>query len=71
LQEFYGEKVARAIFGGTATKFIFNPQDGESAKIFADYLGEEEVLFNSNLSLPALKVALVKALMNNVKNAIF
>jgi type IV secretory pathway TraG/TraD family ATPase VirD4 len=47
LQEFYGEKVARAIFGGTATKFIFNPQDGESAKIFADYLGEEEVLFSS------------------------
>ena len=47
LEQFYGKELARAIFGGTASKFIFNPQDGESAKIFADYLGEEEILFNS------------------------
>jgi len=47
LEQFYGKELARAIFGGTANKFIFNPQDGESAKIFADYLGEEEVLFSS------------------------
>jgi len=47
LEQFYGKELARAIFGGTASKFIFNPQDGESAKIFADYLGEEEVQFSS------------------------
>jgi type IV secretory pathway TraG/TraD family ATPase VirD4 len=33
--------------GGTATKFIFNPQDPESAKLFSDYLGEMEIKFNS------------------------
>jgi len=47
LEQFYSKELDRAIFGGTATKFIFNPQDGESAKIFADYLGEEEVLLKS------------------------
>jgi type IV secretory pathway TraG/TraD family ATPase VirD4 len=47
LEQFYSKELARAIFGGTANKFIFNPQDGESAKIFADYLGEEEVEFSS------------------------
>jgi type IV secretory pathway TraG/TraD family ATPase VirD4 len=47
LEQFYSKELARAIFGGTANKFIFNPQDGESAKIFADYLGEEEVQFSS------------------------
>ncbi|MBE9128587.1 type IV secretory system conjugative DNA transfer family protein, partial [Coleofasciculus sp. LEGE 07081] len=47
LEQFYSKELARAIFGGTANKFIFNPQDGESAKIFADYLGEEEVEFTS------------------------
>jgi type IV secretory pathway TraG/TraD family ATPase VirD4 len=47
LEQFYGKELARAIFGGTASKFIFNPQDGESAKIFADYLGEEEIMFSA------------------------
>ncbi|MCA1992530.1 MAG: type IV secretion system DNA-binding domain-containing protein [Coleofasciculus sp. S288] len=47
LEKAYGKELARAIFGGTACKFIFNPQDGESAKIFADYLGEQEIQFNS------------------------
>ena len=33
--------------GGTATKFIFNPQDPTSAKLFSDYLGEQEINFQS------------------------
>jgi type IV secretory pathway TraG/TraD family ATPase VirD4 len=47
LEKAYGKELARAIFGGTACKFIFNPQDGESAKLFADYLGEQEIHFSS------------------------
>ncbi|MGB7377632.1 MAG: TraM recognition domain-containing protein, partial [Rivularia sp. (in: cyanobacteria)] len=43
----YGKELTRAILGGTATKFIFNPQDPESAKLFSDYLGEMEIQFNS------------------------
>lgn len=40
LQKSYGRELSRAIIGATGTKFIFNPQDVESAKFFADYLGE-------------------------------
>lgn len=47
LEDTYSKEVARAIFGGTANKVIFNPQDPESAKTFADYLGEFEVQFKS------------------------
>ncbi|MFB2897799.1 type IV secretory system conjugative DNA transfer family protein [Aerosakkonemataceae cyanobacterium BLCC-F50] len=47
LEKEYGKELARAILGGTATKFIFNPQDPESAKLFADYLGEMEIEFKS------------------------
>jgi type IV secretory pathway TraG/TraD family ATPase VirD4 len=47
LEKSYGKELARAILGGTATKFIFNPQDPDSAKLFADYLGEMEVEFQS------------------------
>lgn len=47
LEKVYGKESARAILGGTASKFIFNPQDPESAKLFGDYLGEMEVKFNS------------------------
>ncbi|MBW4434323.1 MAG: type IV secretion system DNA-binding domain-containing protein [Pelatocladus maniniholoensis HA4357-MV3] len=43
LEKAYGKELARAILGGTATKFIFNPQDPESAKLFSDYLGEMEI----------------------------
>jgi type IV secretory pathway TraG/TraD family ATPase VirD4 len=45
LEKVYGKELTRAIFGGTATKFIFNPQDTESAKLFSDYLGEMEIQF--------------------------
>ncbi|MGB3642702.1 MAG: type IV secretion system DNA-binding domain-containing protein [Rivularia sp. (in: cyanobacteria)] len=47
LEKVYGKELTRAILGGTATKFIFNPQDPESAKLFSDYLGEMEIQFNS------------------------
>jgi type IV secretory pathway TraG/TraD family ATPase VirD4 len=47
LEKMYGKELTRAILGGTATKFIFNPQDAESAKLFSDYLGEMEIKFNS------------------------
>jgi len=47
LEKVYGKELTRAILGGTATKFIFNPQDPESAKLFSDYLGEMEIKFNS------------------------
>ncbi|MGL5193403.1 MAG: type IV secretory system conjugative DNA transfer family protein [Chroococcales cyanobacterium] len=47
LQKSYGRELSRAIIGATGTKFIFNPQDGESAKFFADYLGEEEIEITS------------------------
>jgi type IV secretory pathway TraG/TraD family ATPase VirD4 len=47
IEKVYGKELARAILGGTASKFIFNPQDPESAKLFSDYLGEMEIKFNS------------------------
>lgn len=47
LEKAYGKELAQAIVGGTATKFIFNPQDPTSAKLFADYLGEQEINFHS------------------------
>ncbi|WP_369076446.1 type IV secretory system conjugative DNA transfer family protein [Coleofasciculus sp. LEGE 07081] len=47
LEHKYGKEIARAVIGGCATKFIFNPQDPESAKIFADLLGEVEIEYKS------------------------
>jgi type IV secretory pathway TraG/TraD family ATPase VirD4 len=47
LEKVYGKELTRAILGGTATKFIFNPQDPDSAKLFSDYLGEMEIKFSS------------------------
>ncbi|MCT7953371.1 type IV secretion system DNA-binding domain-containing protein [Ancylothrix sp. C2] len=47
LKQYYGDNLARAIVGGTGHKFIFNPQDPESAKFFSDYLGEEEIRFET------------------------
>ena len=43
LEKNYGRELARAILGGCATKAVFNPQDFESAKVFSDAFGEEEV----------------------------
>jgi type IV secretory pathway TraG/TraD family ATPase VirD4 len=47
LEETYGKEVSRAIFGGCATKAIFNPLEPESAKIFSDYLGDEHLKYKS------------------------
>ncbi|MEL6382872.1 MAG: type IV secretory system conjugative DNA transfer family protein [Cyanobacteria bacterium J06626_18] len=47
LEKAYGKEMARAIFGGTACKFLFNPQDVESAKLYADYLGEQTIQYKS------------------------
>ncbi len=43
LEDAYKREQARAILGGCATKVLFNPQDPDSARMFSDYLGEEEV----------------------------
>jgi len=44
LEKAYSRETSRAIFGGCATKTIFNPQEAESARIFSDYMGDEEVI---------------------------
>jgi type IV secretory pathway TraG/TraD family ATPase VirD4 len=43
LEKVYGKELARAIVGGCATKAIFNPQEYDSAKLFSDFLGDEEI----------------------------
>lgn len=45
LEEVYNKKY-KSILGGCATKAIFNPQEADSAKMFSEYLGEEEVHFS-------------------------
>ncbi|ACK73762.1 transfer complex protein TrsK-like protein (plasmid) [Gloeothece citriformis PCC 7424] len=47
LERIYGKELARIIFGGTACKFLFNPQDPESAKYFSEFLGDVEVKYDS------------------------
>jgi len=47
LEETYGKEISRAIFGGCATKAIFNPYEPESARIFADYLGYEHLKYKT------------------------
>ena len=43
----YGKEISQAILGGTATKFIFNPQETESAERFAKILGEMEISYKT------------------------
>lgn len=43
MEKAYGKELTRAILGGTATKFVFNPNEIESARMFSDYLGDEEI----------------------------
>ena len=47
LEKAYGKELAQAIFGGTASKFMFNPQSTESADMFSRMLGDEEVRYKS------------------------
>lgn len=44
LEKAYSREISRAILGGCATKAIFNPQESESARMFSDYIGEEELM---------------------------
>lgn len=43
LEKIYGKDVAKTILGATGTKFVFNPGETESAQLFSNYLGEEEL----------------------------
>ncbi len=43
LEKGYSREVARAILGACATKAIFNPQEQDSAHLFSQYLGQEEI----------------------------
>jgi type IV secretory pathway TraG/TraD family ATPase VirD4 len=43
LEDAYKRDIARSILGGCATKAIFNPQDADSARMFSNYLGDEEI----------------------------
>lgn len=43
LQHLYGDNAAKSIFGGCATKALFNPQEFHSAKLFSDLLGDQVI----------------------------
>jgi len=47
LENTYGKELAQVIFTNTATKFLFNPQAIESAKIFSSMLGETDVVYKT------------------------
>lgn len=44
----YGKEIAQTIVGGCATKFIFNPQEVDSAEAFAKILGETEAKYSTS-----------------------
>lgn len=45
LEEAYGDKTTNAIFGGCATKTLFNPQDDVAAERFSKFLDKEEIRY--------------------------
>ncbi len=45
LEKVYGKELSRDILGACATKAIFNPQEPDSAKMFSDFLGEQEIYY--------------------------
>lgn len=47
LEKVYGKEVAKIIVGNCATKFLFNPQELESAEYFSKMLGEFDVLYST------------------------
>jgi type IV secretory pathway TraG/TraD family ATPase VirD4 len=49
LERTYGKETAQAIFGGCATKFLFNPGEKDSAQYISDMLGQES-FFQRQLS---------------------
>lgn len=47
LKKTYGPELADVIYTNTATKFFFNPQSVESARIFSETLGETDVVYKT------------------------
>ena len=47
LKKTYGNELADVIYTNTATKFFFNPQSIESAKVFSETLGETDVVYKA------------------------
>ena len=47
LKHRYGDDLARVVLGGTATKILFNPQEGESNKAFSELLGDFEIEYKT------------------------
>ena len=45
MEKSYGREASKAIFGACATKIMFNPGEPESARLFSDYLGDEEICY--------------------------
>ncbi len=45
LEKYYGKEVAKTMLGACGTKFIFNPGEEESARLFSAYLGDEEIKY--------------------------
>ncbi|RCJ20607.1 transfer complex protein TrsK [Nostoc minutum NIES-26] len=45
LEKIYGKEISKAILGACGTKFVFNPGEEESARLFSAYLGEEEIKY--------------------------
>ena len=45
IEKIYGKEISRSILGGCSTKFVFNPGEEESARLFSAYLGDEEVRY--------------------------
>jgi type IV secretory pathway TraG/TraD family ATPase VirD4 len=45
MERLYGKDLTKAIWGGCATKLIYNPQEYESAKLISEYLGREQIEF--------------------------
>ncbi|NMF66928.1 type IV secretory system conjugative DNA transfer family protein (plasmid) [Brasilonema octagenarum UFV-E1] len=45
LEKIYGKEISRAILGACGTKFVFNPGEEESARLFSAYLGEQEIKY--------------------------
>ncbi|MEM6453182.1 MAG: TraM recognition domain-containing protein [Cyanobacteria bacterium P01_D01_bin.105] len=47
LKKTYGVELADVIYTNTATKFFFNPQSIETARIFSETLGDEDVTYKT------------------------
>lgn len=47
LELVYGKEIARIIFGNCSTKFLFNPQEPDSAEYFSKILGSFEITYST------------------------